>query len=224
MIGWAIFGIVFAARLNAADFSDTSARIIRQHFWLDCDYRQEMLRNQGENRGIHDNHRCFALSILAVALLSLTAKAQHYRRRRRPVRGQPWRPYRDGLRPGRPSFRLPQNGHLRVIKNGTLRDFVCVTVGQLLRARSPWRGFDPNFSSNQFVYLYYTTDTYADTIESAGSPRTVMWPRPEARLSSSTSIISAVPRTITAAPFISVRMESSMPASVKTPTPRMRKP
>jgi glucose/arabinose dehydrogenase len=52
-----------------------------------------------------------------------------------------------------------QTGQLRVIKNGTLlaTPFVSLTVDSSGERGLLGVAFDPNFASNQFVYLYYTT-------------------------------------------------------------------
>jgi glucose/arabinose dehydrogenase len=52
-----------------------------------------------------------------------------------------------------------QNGNLRVIKNGTLlaAPFVSLSVDSSGERGLLGIAFDPNFSTNQFVYLYYTT-------------------------------------------------------------------
>ena len=54
-----------------------------------------------------------------------------------------------------------QNGQLRVIKNGTLlaTPFVTLSVDSAGERGLLGVAFDPNFSSNQFVYLYYTVPT-----------------------------------------------------------------
>ena len=53
-----------------------------------------------------------------------------------------------------------QNGQLRVIKNGALlaAPFVSLSVDSSGERGLLGVTFDPNFSSNQFVYLYYTTN------------------------------------------------------------------
>src|SRR3954451_6628471 len=54
-----------------------------------------------------------------------------------------------------------QGGQLRVIKNGALQaaPFVSLSVNSSGERGLLGIAFDPNFSSNQFVYLYYTTST-----------------------------------------------------------------
>ena len=54
-----------------------------------------------------------------------------------------------------------QGGQLRVIKNGTLLATPFVTVPTTANGERGLLGvaFDPNFSTNQFVYVYYTTNT-----------------------------------------------------------------
>ena len=54
-----------------------------------------------------------------------------------------------------------QGGQLRVIKNGALQaaPFVSLSVNSSGERGLLGVAFDPNFGSNQFVYLYYTTST-----------------------------------------------------------------
>src|SRR3977135_3531719 len=54
-----------------------------------------------------------------------------------------------------------QGGQVRVIKNGTLLapPFVSIPVTSSGERGLLGVAFDPNFSSNQFVYFYYTTST-----------------------------------------------------------------
>src|SRR5947209_6022304 len=54
-----------------------------------------------------------------------------------------------------------QGGQLRVIRNGALQaaPFVSLAVDSSGERGLLGVAFDPNFSSNQFVYLYYTTST-----------------------------------------------------------------
>jgi glucose/arabinose dehydrogenase len=54
-----------------------------------------------------------------------------------------------------------QGGQLRVIKNGTLlaTPFVSLSVNSSSERGLLGIAFDPNFATNQFVYLYYTTST-----------------------------------------------------------------
>jgi glucose/arabinose dehydrogenase len=56
-------------------------------------------------------------------------------------------------------FVCRQGGQLRVIKNGTLlaTPFVTLSVDSSGERGLLGIAFDPNFSANQFVYLYYTT-------------------------------------------------------------------
>jgi glucose/arabinose dehydrogenase len=56
-------------------------------------------------------------------------------------------------------FVCQQNGSLRVIKNGTLLGTPFLTVSVNASGERGLLGvaFDPNFASNQFVYVYYTT-------------------------------------------------------------------
>jgi glucose/arabinose dehydrogenase len=57
-------------------------------------------------------------------------------------------------------FVCMQNGQLRVIKNGALlaAPFISLSVDSSGERGLLGVTFDPNFSSNQFVYLYYTTN------------------------------------------------------------------
>ena len=58
-------------------------------------------------------------------------------------------------------FICQQNGQLRIIKNGALltTPFVSLPVDSSGERGLLGVTFDPNFSSNQFVYVYYTTNT-----------------------------------------------------------------
>jgi len=58
-------------------------------------------------------------------------------------------------------FVCVKTGQLRVIKNGTLlaAPFISLSVDSNGERGLLGVAFDPNFSSNQFVYLYYTTST-----------------------------------------------------------------
>lgn len=58
-------------------------------------------------------------------------------------------------------FICQQNGQLRIIKNGALlaTPFVSLSVDSSGERGLLGVTFDPNFSSNQFVYVYYTTNT-----------------------------------------------------------------
>jgi glucose/arabinose dehydrogenase len=58
-------------------------------------------------------------------------------------------------------FICQQDGKLRVIKSGTLLAAPFVTIGVSFVAERGLLGvaFDPGFPANQFVYLYYTTQT-----------------------------------------------------------------
>src|ERR1044071_2183959 len=58
-------------------------------------------------------------------------------------------------------FVCVQSGQLRVIKNGALlaAPFVSLTVNSSGERGLLGVAFDPNFSSNHFIYLYYTTST-----------------------------------------------------------------
>ncbi|HEY5074661.1 MAG TPA: PQQ-dependent sugar dehydrogenase, partial [Pyrinomonadaceae bacterium] len=56
-------------------------------------------------------------------------------------------------------FVCQQNGQLRVIKNGALlaTPFVSLAVDSSGERGLLGIAFDPNFGSNQFLYVYYTT-------------------------------------------------------------------
>ena len=58
-------------------------------------------------------------------------------------------------------FVAEQSGHLRVIKNGALlpEDFVTLSVASNSERGLLGIAFDPNFSTNRFIYLYYTRQT-----------------------------------------------------------------
>ena len=58
-------------------------------------------------------------------------------------------------------FVAEQGGRLRVIKNGSLLStpFLTVTVSSVGERGLLGVAFDPNFESNQFVYIYYTATT-----------------------------------------------------------------
>jgi glucose/arabinose dehydrogenase len=60
-------------------------------------------------------------------------------------------------------FVAQQNGQLRVIKNGALLSapFVSLTVNSSGERGLLGIAFDPNFASNQFVYVFYTATTPA---------------------------------------------------------------
>jgi len=60
-------------------------------------------------------------------------------------------------------FVCEQGGRLRVIKNGTLlpTPFVTLTVSSVGERGLLGVAFDPNFTANHFVYLYYTATTPA---------------------------------------------------------------
>src|SRR5437879_12736565 len=60
-------------------------------------------------------------------------------------------------------FVCQQGGQLRVIKNGILlpTPFVSLTVDSAGERGLLGIAFDPNFATNQFVYVYYTATTPA---------------------------------------------------------------
>ena len=76
---------------------------------------------------------------------------------------RPREPDRDGVRARRPPLRLPAGRQLRVIKNGALlaTPFLTVTVNSSGERGLLGVAFDPNFATNQFVYVYYTATTPA---------------------------------------------------------------
>ena len=61
------------------------------------------------------------------------------------------------------AFGLQQSGSLRVIKNGTLlsTSFVDLEVSSSGEAGLLGVALDPNFTSNQYLYVYYTATTPA---------------------------------------------------------------
>jgi glucose/arabinose dehydrogenase len=69
-------------------------------------------------------------------------------------------------------FVCQQNGALRVIKNGAClpTPFLTVTVDSSGERGLLGIAFDPNFVSNQLVYVYYTATTPACITASAASP------------------------------------------------------
>src|SRR6476469_133823 len=58
-------------------------------------------------------------------------------------------------------FVCRQGGEVRVIKNGSLLTAPFLTISVTFAGERGLLGiaFDPNFATNQFVYLYYTTST-----------------------------------------------------------------
>ena len=80
-------------------------------------------------------------------------------------------------------FVCQQGGQLRVIKNGVLLStpFVSLTVDSNGERGLLGVAFDPNFASNQYVYVYYTTTTRRCTIASAASRPTATSRSPAAR-------------------------------------------
>ena len=68
-------------------------------------------------------------------------------------------------------FVCEQGGALRVIKNGVLlaTPFLTVTVDSSGERGLLGVAFDPNFASNQLVYIYYTATTPTYIIGSAAS-------------------------------------------------------
>ncbi len=61
-------------------------------------------------------------------------------------------------------FVCEQGGRLRVIKNGALLTTPFLTVSVSSNGERGLLGvaFDPNFASNGYVYVYYTTSVFAD--------------------------------------------------------------
>ena len=72
-------------------------------------------------------------------------------------------------------FVCEQGGTLRVIKNGALLStpFLTVTVNSSGERGLLGVAFDPNFTSNQLVYIYYTATT--PTIRARGEPSRSSW-------------------------------------------------
>ena len=68
-------------------------------------------------------------------------------------------------------FVCEQGGRLRVIKNGALlpTPFVTLTVDSAGERGLLGIAFDPNFVSNQLVYVYYTVPTPAQIVSAASS-------------------------------------------------------
>ena len=80
-------------------------------------------------------------------------------------------------------FVAEQGGRLRVIKNGTLlaAPFVTVTVNSAGERGLLGVAFDPDFATNEYVYVYYTTASRRSTTASAASPPTATSPCRAAR-------------------------------------------
>ena len=75
-------------------------------------------------------------------------------------------------------FVCSQSGALRVIKNGVLlaTPFVTLSVDSMGERGLLGVAFDPHFTLNHYIYLYYTVPgTPLHTIVWFGSPPTAMW-------------------------------------------------
>ena len=61
-------------------------------------------------------------------------------------------------------FVAQQSGQLRIIKNGTLlqQPFISLSVSSSGERGLLGIAFDPNFSSNNYIYLYYTLSSGAN--------------------------------------------------------------
>lgn len=72
-------------------------------------------------------------------------------------------------------FVCQQGGSLRVIKNGVLLSTPFLTLSVDANGERGLLGiaFDPNFASNNFLYVYYTVPPRHDTTASVASLRTV---------------------------------------------------
>ena len=81
----------------------------------------------------------------------------------------------DGVVAGRSALRQQKAGALRVVKNGALLSAPFLTVAVDTTAERGLMGiaFDPAFSANRFVYVYYTFAHDARRTGSAGSRRAV---------------------------------------------------
>ena len=84
-----------------------------------------------------------------------------HRLRRNARRHRARQPHRHGIAPDGRMFVAQQGGALRVIKNGALlaQPFLTVSVNSSGERGLLGVAFDPNFASNNFVYVYYTTST-----------------------------------------------------------------
>ena len=124
-------------------------------------------------------------------------------------------------------FVAQQGGQLRVIKDGALlpTPFVTVTVNSSGERGLLGVAFDPDFATNQCVYVYYTATTpnihnrvsrFTANGDVAQRRQRGRAPRPQPTL--------ARPPTTTAAPCTSAPTASSTSRSARTPTARTRRP
>ena len=104
---------------------------------------------------------CRRLAPLCLLMLSMIAHgATLADRLRRDARGHRSRqPHRDDDRARRAHLHCPAGRALRVVKNGALlsQPFLTVSVDSSGERGLLGVAFDPNFASNSFVYVYYTT-------------------------------------------------------------------
>ena len=106
---------------------------------------------------------CLALSIAAFTAQVATAATVPTGFTDSVVAGGLTNPTAMALAPDGRVFVCQQNGALRVIKNGALlpTPFLTVTVDSSGERGLLGIAFDPNFVSNQLVYIYYTATTPA---------------------------------------------------------------
>jgi glucose/arabinose dehydrogenase len=95
----------------------------------------------------------------------------------------------DGVAPDGRIFVCQQGGTLRVIKNRALlaQPFLTVTVNASGERGLLGVAVDPNFSTNQFVYIYYTATTPAVHNRVSRFTATEMSRRREAKFWNSTT-------------------------------------
>jgi len=113
-------------------------------------------------RQVHETSRAIALFVLLFALAAVTHAATlppGFTETR--VAGGLDAPTAMAFAPDGRIFVAQQGGQLRVIKNGTLlaNPFLTVTVSSAGERGLLGVAFDPSFSSNGFVYIYYTATT-----------------------------------------------------------------
>jgi len=104
---------------------------------------------------------CLALSVAVFAASLATAATVPAGFTDTTVAGGLTNPTAMALAPDGRVFVCQQNGQLRVIKNGALlaTPFLTVTVDSSGERGLLGVAFDPNFVSNQLVYVYYTATT-----------------------------------------------------------------
>ena len=117
---------------------------------------------------------------------------------------------------------------VRVVKNGSLlaQPFVNITVDNSSFGCCNERGLvgigiDPNFSTNQFIYVYYTVPGIRRSTGSAASPPTVTWPLAARRSLNIDSLIN--PNHNGGAHALRQRLESSTWRSAMTSTTATRR-